>query len=122
MIMEAVLILGMTIGAGEATKGNWKAGQSSYETYCATCHGKTGKGDGPSAASLTPKPANHTDKKLMSTLSNEEIFKTIKEGGASVGKSPLMPAWGASLNDGQIHDLVAFIRHLCRCEYKPVKK
>ncbi len=33
-------------------------GASTYSTYCATCHGATGKGDGAAAASLTPRPAD----------------------------------------------------------------
>ena len=96
--------------------GNAAKGKESYETYCWTCHGKDGKGGGPSAEGLTVKPRNHTDDKYMSGLSDEQIFKTIKEGGKAVGKSELMPAWGAALKDGQILDLVAYLRTL----HKPV--
>jgi mono/diheme cytochrome c family protein len=50
----------------------------------------------------------------MSKLSDEDIFKTVKNGGASVGKSPLMPAWGATLKDDQIQDVVAYVRTLSK--------
>ncbi|MFP6661816.1 MAG: c-type cytochrome, partial [Myxococcota bacterium] len=32
------------------------AGKLLFETNCASCHGLTGKGDGPVGAVLTPKP------------------------------------------------------------------
>jgi cytochrome c oxidase cbb3-type subunit 3 len=88
-------------------------GKKLYGQFCTSCHGQSGKGDGPAAAALNPKPRDHTDKELMSKLSDEEMLKVIKEGGASVGKSPLMPPWGASLKDEQIKEVIAYIRTLC---------
>ncbi|MBH0177281.1 MAG: c-type cytochrome [Nitrospira sp.] len=32
-----------------------------YKEYCSQCHGATGKGDGPAASGLEPKPAIHTN-------------------------------------------------------------
>jgi hypothetical protein len=61
-----------------------------FSTRCATCHGPTGKGDGPAAATLNPKPRNYTDPEWQKSVSDEQIKKTIVEGGAAVGKSPLM--------------------------------
>ena len=43
----------------------------------------------------------------------------ISEGGAAVGKSPLMAPWGGTLNDEQIEDVVAFIRSLADPPYQP---
>jgi mono/diheme cytochrome c family protein len=88
-------------------------GKKLYGQFCASCHGQSGKGDGPAAAALNPKPRNHTDKEYMSQMSDDEMLKVIKNGGASVGKSPLMPPWGASLKDDQIQDVIAYIRSLC---------
>lgn len=69
-----------------------KAAQDMFESRCAACHGVTGHGDGPGAAALTPKPRNYTDKAWQSSVSDEQIKKTIIYGGAAVGKSPIMPA------------------------------
>lgn len=88
-------------------------GKKVYVQYCATCHGESGKGDGPASAALNPKPRNHTDKEYMSKLSDEDMMKVIKEGGASVGKSPIMPPWGPTLKDDQVKDVIAYIRTLC---------
>jgi mono/diheme cytochrome c family protein len=88
-------------------------GKKVYMQFCASCHGQSGKGDGPAAAALNPKPRDHTDRQYMSSLSDEQLFKVIKEGGASVGKSPLMPPWGPSIKDDQIKDVIAYVRTLC---------
>ncbi len=88
-------------------------GKKLYGQFCASCHGPSGKGDGVAAAALNPKPRDHTDKAYMSTLTDDDLLKVIKNGGTSVGKSPLMPAWGASLKDDQIKDVIAYVRTLC---------
>ena len=88
-------------------------GKKLYGQFCASCHGQSGKGDGAAAAALNPKPRDHTDRDYMSKMSDADMLKVIKNGGASVGKSPLMPPWGGSLKDDQIQDVIAYIRTLC---------
>ena len=92
-------------------------GATLYAANCASCHGPRGDGDGPTAAALTPKPAKHHDGAYMNTLTNEHLFQVIKEGGPSVGKSPLMAPWGGMLSDKQIWDVVAFVRSLAAPPY-----
>jgi len=92
-------------------------GATLYAANCASCHGPRGDGDGPVAAALVPKPAKHHDGAYMNALSNEHLFKVIKEGGPSVGKSPLMAPWGGMLSDLQIWDVVAFVRSLAEPPY-----
>jgi mono/diheme cytochrome c family protein len=93
------------------------AGRALYQLYCASCHGTGGAGDGPVAAGLDPKPARHDDGTYMNALSNEQLFQVIQDGGASVGKSPLMAPWGATLSDAQIGDVIAFVRSLADPPY-----
>jgi mono/diheme cytochrome c family protein len=62
-----------------------------FKTRCVMCHGESGKGDGPASVALNPKPRNYTDKEWQKTVTDEQIKKTIVGGGASMGKSPLMP-------------------------------
>ncbi len=85
-----------------------------YKQYCASCHGPDGKGNGPAAAALPVKPADHTNPAAMSKISDAELFKAIKEGGQAVGKSPAMPPWGGTLKDEQIRALVAYVRSLAK--------
>jgi mono/diheme cytochrome c family protein len=93
-------------------RGDAAAGARLYSTYCASCHGPKGQGDGPIAASMNPRPANHGDHVYMASLSDPHLYKVISQGGAAVGKSPLMAPWGGVINDEGIRDLIAFIRQL----------
>ena len=101
---------------GEFTiKGDAAKGAESYKLYCLPCHGEKGKGDGVAAAALNPKPRDFTDKALMTTIPDKQLFTAIKEGGAAVGKSPLMIAWGPILvEDQKIHDVAAYVRSLAK--------
>jgi mono/diheme cytochrome c family protein len=51
----------------------------------------------------------------MGATPDSELFKAIKEGGLSVNKSVLMPAWGGVLTDPEIHSLVKYLRKVCHC-------
>lgn len=104
-----------------ADKGDPKAGKEKYDLLCGTCHGKTGKGDGPAAAALPVKPQNHTDGKYMNSLTDKYLSDIIKGGGASIGKSPLMPPWSGQLNDQDILNLVSYVRTLAVPRYEPTQ-
>ena len=93
-------------------RGDAAAGAQLYATYCASCHGPGGKGDGPIAQTLKPPPANHTDHVYMGSLTDQHLYQVISQGGASVGKSPMMAPWGGVVNEEGIRDLIAFIRKL----------
>lgn len=100
--------------AGDAAKGKEK-----YDSFCATCHGPTGMGDGVAAAALDPKPRDLSDAAYVSGLTNDYLKKVISGGGASVGKSNLMPPWEGILNSNEIQDVIAYIRKdICKCEAK----
>jgi caa(3)-type oxidase subunit IV len=83
-----------------------------YATTCATCHGAAGAGDGPLAANLTPKPANFTDPAFWSSRKDAELLKAIREGGAAVGKSAMMPAWGSMFDEAKATTLVTYLHTL----------
>jgi mono/diheme cytochrome c family protein len=63
-----------------------------WKSRCFTCHGMTGKGDGPAGVALTPKPRDLTSKDWQKGATDAHIEKIILEGGAAVGLSVLMPA------------------------------
>lgn len=68
-----------------------KEARNTFNTLCSVCHGQSGTGDGPGAASLDPKPRNYTDKAWQASVTDEQIKRIILEGGAAVGKSQMMP-------------------------------
>ena len=103
------------------TKGDAKAGNAKYDSLCGGCHGTGGKGDGPAAGGLNPKPQDHTNGKHMNTLTDQYLFDITKNGGVGVKKSPLMPAWGNTLKDDDVWNLAAYIRSLAKPPYKAPK-
>lgn len=89
--------------------GNAAAGKPVYEQNCLPCHGASGKGNGPAAVALNPKPMNFTDVAKMSALSRDTRLKAVNEGGAAVGASPVMPPFKGVLSPQQIEDVLAYV-------------
>jgi mono/diheme cytochrome c family protein len=82
-------------------------GKGVYERHCHDCHGASGYGDGPKAATLKVRPANfHRFGSFLK--SDEELLRTIEHG---VVFSP-MHSWRGQLTDGEMQDVVAYIRLL----------
>ncbi len=103
------IVPALTFAEGDAQKGG-----PLYKQNCVVCHGESGKGDGPGAAALNPRPRDFTDKAYMSTLDDKKILEIVQKGGAAVGKSPLMPPMGGALSEAQIQDIVAYVRTLAK--------
>lgn len=84
--------------------------EAKFTTICANCHGADGMANTPTGAALTPKPRSFTDKAWQKSVTDEHIALVIKNGGASVGLSPLMAPFGAMLSEDEVKGLVAKIR------------
>lgn len=84
-----------------------KNGQTLYRSYCTPCHGKNGKGDGPAAAALHPKPADHTSAAVQAE-SDGTLFYKISEGRSSTAMAPFK----AALHPDQIWAIVNYIKTL----------
>ncbi|HWQ69650.1 MAG TPA: c-type cytochrome [Patescibacteria group bacterium] len=112
-----------------SSTGAWAAGAANTEpkapekfgTFCGPCHGPAGKGDGPAAASLDPKPRNFTDGKYMNTRTDAQLINVIKNGSAAEKLSPLMVGYGSMVNDQEIKDIVGYIRSIAVPKYQPKK-
>lgn len=89
-----------------------------FSFYCIHCHGWTAKGDGPTAATLDPRPRNLTNGKYTNYISNLDLFRVIKGGGEARNLSAAMPPWGNVLQDQDIWNTVAFIRTLATPKYE----
>ncbi len=97
------------------------SGEGNFLQNCTTCHGMEGKGDGPLAESLGGdiRPRDLSDKALLSTRTDEFLFKVIKYGGKPSGLSEVMPDWGESFDDDAIRSIVRYMRlNVCKCKYE----
>jgi len=99
-------------------------GSVSFDLYCASCHGRSGRGDGPTAAALKTKPADLT----ALSRGNRGVFPRARvhdfiEGSsrAAAHGSPEMPVWGPTLRaldalDARVtvrlQNLVAFVESI----------
>ncbi len=81
------------------------AGKKTYLTNCLACHGDAGKGDGPAAVALTPRPRDLSDPKIASQ-SDGELFWKITEG-----KKP-MPAYEKLLSETDRWKVIDYVRTL----------
>lgn len=89
--------------------GSALAGKTIYEARCTGCHGTTGHGDGPVAATLIDvRPQDFRSDTLLAARDWDGLFSRIREGGQSVHGSA-MPPWGIVLREADIWDVVAYL-------------
>jgi mono/diheme cytochrome c family protein len=84
-----------------ATQTNPTDGREMFTSYCAACHGRTGKGDGPAASALTPRPSDLTQF-ARKHGAKEFPVKDFEDKVSGMGMSPAhgsteMPVWGPIL-------------------------
>ena len=84
-------------------------GKVIYKEYCSQCHGATGKGDGPAASGLDPKPAIHANIPFEK-LPIDYLYNVINHGGAAMGKSPNMPYWNLTIGQQGVADVMAYLK------------
>jgi mono/diheme cytochrome c family protein len=110
--MGAAAVAASCLLAVAASTASAQDAKQLYEKNCQSCHGASGKGDGPAAKVLKPPPQDFTTG--LKGKSDDEIVKITKEGGKAVGKAAAMPAYGTKLNDDQIKSLVGYVKGLSK--------
>jgi mono/diheme cytochrome c family protein len=83
-------------------------GAKIYARNCALCHGPKGKGNGPGAAGLNPKPRDHTDAAYMNSRTDEQLLDVIRNGKPGTG----MAGWKGVLSEQEIHAVLKHVRSL----------
>jgi mono/diheme cytochrome c family protein len=86
---------------------------SVYNSNCASCHGKDGRGDGPAAGLVNPAPRDFTKGiyKFRSTASgslptDDDLVRVISVGLPGTS----MPAWKTRLTSAQIGGLASLVK------------
>jgi mono/diheme cytochrome c family protein len=106
---------------------NVARGRAAYTLYCSSCHGKTGRGDGPVASTLKVTPADLTQlaRAYDGKFPADRVYARIDGREPVVAHGPSeMPVWGLSFQDpgkvanqepgveARIRDLVAYLATL----------
>lgn len=81
-------------------------GKGLYEAQCVACHGKGGKGDGPAAAAMNPRPGDLTNASRMAAIADDSLVQVITKGRKA------MPGFGQLLSREQISEVVSYVRSL----------
>jgi mono/diheme cytochrome c family protein len=109
----ALLIPAAASATGDAAKG-----KADFEMDCASCHGTSGKGDGPVGKALTPPPRDFTKGVFKydtdgdgKTGTDADLHNIIKNGAMKYGGNPMMAGW-PQLSDEQIDNIIAYVRTL----------
>ena len=81
--------------------------KENWDKHCVACHGKDGKGE--TKAGKKAQVKDFTDPKYLATLSDDKMFKHLKEGMKEGTKEKMKP-FGDKLSDDEIKALVASVR------------
>jgi mono/diheme cytochrome c family protein len=92
----------------ESTPKSIADGANMFNRSCASCHGKTGQGDGPAAKQLTPPPSNLVDGEWKHGTSDAEIFTVIRNG---VPKTA-MKGFASKMTEHEIWDVINYLHSI----------
>jgi len=87
------------------TQENLAAGKNQFNTFCAPCHGETGRGDGPAAHILRVAPSNLIDGTAKGR-SEGYIYGVIRDGVRA------MPSYAGELPADQRWQAVMYLKSL----------
>lgn len=125
LIISLICLFGLIFSAIATTEDSWAAparasakknpvtadassiarGKTVYTAECFTCHGPSGKGDGPQAKDLEKNPGNLTN---LQGQSDGALFWKVSEG-----RKP-MPTFSSKLTEQQRWDVVNYIKTLSK--------
>jgi len=91
-------------------------GKATYDKWCAECHGSEGRGDGPAAATMLPRPRDFTQARyqIRTTASgalptDADLHRILKRGMPGTA----MPAW-TKLSRAERDQVIAYIKTFSR--------
>ncbi len=96
MAFMALLFSGVAFSQGAAPSRSSDFGKREFETNCASCHGVSGKGNGPLLEFLRRSPPDLTllTKKNQGVFPMNRLYEVIEGGNVPAHGARDMPVWG----------------------------
>jgi len=101
LVICIALVLASAVARADETDG-----RRIYTEQCAGCHGDEGRGDGPAAAALVPKPRNFRDSAFWKDRTTAELESVVRSGKPA----SMMMAFGGALTDAEIAAVVRYVQ------------
>lgn len=98
------------VGAGASAPVSAAEAARLFGVNCARCHGAFGRGDGPDSQRLGDFVPDFTSEAFHRWRTDEELLTAIREGGAAVGRGPMMPPWQGVLREHELEALRVLVR------------
>ncbi len=94
-------------------------GKTVNDRYCIRCHDQESTPERVSNFdNLSPAPHQFSDGTTYNRFQDIELLNIISHGGPALGKSPQMPAYGATLKTAEIRAVLAYIRSIADPPYQ----
>lgn len=106
-IQAALLAIALHSGCAAAADDVASSGKQLYLRYCASCHGESGRGDGPVAGALKVEVPDLTRfAQRHGQFYDRALVERIIDGRHIIGAhgTRIMPVWGEDLSHAQIGD------------------
>lgn len=123
MLLAAIVCAGATVTAVAQRSAPPKvpsllmpsvAGHDNFNAYCAPCHGRGGKGDGPVASTLTTPPADLTKLAFRNNGAFPRVLvrEFVTHGNPAIAAhgSSEMPIWGPTFRSLEASDTLVAMR------------
>ncbi len=93
-------------------------GKRIFYEDCVWCHADSTPAGPSNRSNLTPTPALANDGAALNGLSDGYLQNIITLGGSAMSKSAMMPPWGRTLKQDEIHSVMAFMRAIAQPPYR----
>ena len=107
MASATLMTLGLMLQVGADT------GRVLYREWCSSCHGEDGRGISRATVQLEVPAADLAACAVSTAEPEDRWIAIVRDGGASVGLSIDMPAYGEGATPEQLQSVVRYVKSLC---------